>query len=131
MLNNEEFYQGMMDSHSSPLLHSSIKNFIKEFLDMINEEYYKVIDIPDCHESDAIQFIVSFTIMGLLVADTLDITMEEYFKLTEIMVVMLDLVRDENDTKTVSNKQETTVSDKSEKTSQGFFDRFRKSKKGE
>lgn len=131
MYTEEEFYQATMNAHSSPLLHPSIKNFIKEFLEIIDEEYYKVIDVPDCHEDDAIQFIVSFTIMGLLVADTLDITMEEYFKLTEIMAVMLGLMRDENGTEDIPHKREKTVSDKQEKSSKGFFDRFRKTKKGE
>ena len=95
MTYDEGFYQDIMDQHTDPLLHTSIKKFIKKFLEHINEEYDKIIDVPDAHENDAIQFIVSFTIMGLLVADTLDITMEEYFKLTEIMTAMLGLMRDD------------------------------------
>ena len=84
------FNKMMADRQDVPL-HGSIKHHIQEFIDTLQSEYDLIIDSPDCKENDALEYILLFNIFGLLAADMLNVTMEEYYMATDIMIHLLGI----------------------------------------
>lgn len=90
-INLVEAYDNIIKGREEVLLHSSIKEQIKSFIDMLQQFYDEQIDTPDCTENDALEYIPLFNINGLLIAAMLNVTMEEYYMITDYMIRLLGI----------------------------------------
>lgn len=84
-------FNKMMSDRQDVPLHDSVKHHIQEFIDTLQKEYDLIIDSPTCKENDALEYILLFNIFGLLTADMLNVTMEEYYMATDVMVQLLGI----------------------------------------
>lgn len=94
-INVQDFFQDLRKDRSDVLLHDSIKELIQEMIDLIQEEYNKIILNPTCTEYDALEYILLFAIEGCIAASRLGSNMDEYFTAVDIYAGLLGLYGDE------------------------------------
>lgn len=89
-------FQGVLgDRYYDKLLDPSIKKNIRGLLNMLEDFYKSKIDRPDATNLDAYDYIPLFCINGALIASLMDIPYDDYLKLVDIMMVVLDITKEE------------------------------------
>lgn len=89
-------FQGVLgDRYYDKPLDSNIKENIRGLLNMLEDFYKSKIDKPDATNLDAYDYIPLFCINGALIASLMDIPYDDYLKLVDIMMVVLDITKEE------------------------------------
>ena len=83
------------DKYYNQPLPPNIKENIRGCLDILETFYEQKIDPADATYIDAYDYIPLFTINGALIATLLNIPYEDYLKLVDIMMVVLDITKEE------------------------------------
>lgn len=91
------WYNVLGDRYYDQPLDPSIRKNIRGLLDMLEDFYQKKISKPDATYLDAYDYIPLFCINGALIASFMDIPYEDYLKLVDIMMVVLDITKEEVD----------------------------------
>lgn len=89
-------FQGVLgDRYYDKPLDPNIKENIRGLLNMLEDFYKSKIDKPDATNLDAYDYIPLFCINGALIASLMDIPYDDYLKLVDIMMVVLDITKEE------------------------------------
>ena len=89
-------FQGVLgDRYYDKPLDSNIKENIRGLLNMLEDFYKSKIDKPDATNLDAYDYIPLFCINGALISSLMDIPYDDYLKLVDIMMVVLDITKEE------------------------------------
>lgn len=120
-IDSKKFFQNLRNGREVPL-HGSIKDLIQEMIDVLQEEYNKIILSPNCTEYDALEYILLFAIEGAIAASKLGSNMDEYFVAVDIYAGLLGLYGDD------VREQYLTNTQSSETLEQGY-EKLKKEKK--
>lgn len=93
-IDSKKFFQNLRKGKDIPL-HDSIKDLIQEMIDVLQQEYNKIILNPSCTEYDALEYILLFAIEGAIAASKLGSNMDEYFIAVDIYAGLLGLYGDD------------------------------------
>ena len=89
-------FQGVLgDRYYDKPLDPQIKENIRGLINMLEDFYKTKIDKPDATNLDAYDYIPLFCINGALIASLMDIPYDDYLKLVDIMMVVLDITKEE------------------------------------
>lgn len=105
-IDSKKFFQGLRNGRDVPL-HDSMKELIQEMIDIMQQEYNKIILNPSCTEYDALEYILLFAIEGAIAASKLGSNMDEYFVAVDIYAGLLGLYGDDVQTEYMTNTQKS------------------------
>ncbi len=105
-IDSKKFFQNLRNGRETPL-HDSIKELIQEMIDVLQDEYNKVILNPSCSEYDALEYILLFAIEGAIAASKLGSNMDEYFIAVDIYAGLLGLYGDDVREQYLTNTQKS------------------------
>ena len=103
-IDSKKFFQNLQDGRDV-LLHESMKELIQEMIDVMQEEYNKIILKPSCTEYDALEYILLFAIEGCIAASKLGSNMDEYFLAVDVYAGLLGLYGDDVNNQYFKNVQ--------------------------
>lgn len=94
--NRENLFKNVLGeiNYDAPI-DPKIKKEIKWFIEMLDDFYEKKIAPPTATMTDAIDYIPLFCINGALISSLLDIPYDDYLKLVDIMIVVLNIQKEE------------------------------------
>lgn len=129
-IDSKKFFQNLRQDRDVPL-HESMKELIQEMIDVLQDEYNKIILNPSCSEYDALEYILLFAIEGAIAASRLGSNMDEYFVAVDIYAGLLGLYGDDVREEYLKNTQDSETLEQDyekmkKKPEKGVIDKLKK-----